>query len=826
MNVGVCMILVGSATSGIHAPANVDHKTSHAEDASQPIPAKPQPAGNSGDEEEDMLDMNGNPLPPEIQQQIREQMKSLPKRQPSNNSKDSEITVSGQRLRGSVQGDTPPERTLNPDDIKAYGAGNIEELLQKLGAQVGIIPGRTDSFPVVLLNGRRLSSFSEISTVPSEAIERMEVFPEEVALRYGFRSDQKTVNIVMYEKFHQITGRASTVVPTEGGTDTKSGEADYFAIRNDTRYSFNSSYTRSGQLLESERNLIQISGQPDDGQFRSLISKQERLTLSGVASGLLPYDISFAVSGGFGTGNANALLGLFSDRAIERHQATNSARMGLTLNGRAGKWQWSMISGYDWSNAKTTTDAGINVGNKVRLTNCLADTNFILSGPVLQLPAGPLSANVQGTYAFQSLNSNTLGFSGEQETKLSRDQIAVQANLDIPIISSRIKDSFVPGNLSANFNLGAERLSDFRSLRNLGYGINWWPSQFLNFRASAKDEQSAPTLDQLDGPSVVTPGTRSFDYRNGVVDITDISGGNLNLRAEKQHTLTLAFYAKPFEKKDLSVSVEYIATRTKDPIAQLQMISPETEAAFPSRFLRNINGRLLQIDSSPINFAQSDQRRLRWGINFSQTLGKVLSMLEGASTITISNSDDIQASLPPGAIVIMQAPDSEFGKGLETKESRVFLSLYHNWILKDSLTLRSGLPALNLLRGDAFDISNNKGRHQVEFQAGASRKGLGIRIAGNWQSGAIFRDQTSIFGSLRMSNLATFNISFFSNLADSLGDLAPRWFKGMRVSAEVNNIFNTRQKIQNNDGITPLTYQPKYLDPLGRVIKISLRKTF
>ncbi|MCZ3185204.1 TonB-dependent receptor plug domain-containing protein, partial [Acinetobacter baumannii] len=87
-------------------------------------------------------------------------------------------------------------RVFSPVDLRAYGADSIGALLEALGPQVTSNRGRGDGTPVTLLNGRRISDFSEIARIPTEAIERMEVFPEELALQYGYRADQKVVNIV------------------------------------------------------------------------------------------------------------------------------------------------------------------------------------------------------------------------------------------------------------------------------------------------------------------------------------------------------------------------------------------------------------------------------------------------------------------------------------------------------------------------------------------------------------------------------------------------------------------------------------------------------
>lgn len=47
-----------------------------------------------------------------------------------------DIFVTGRRPRGSVVGDIPPERTYRPNDIRAFGADDINDLLSVIGPQV------------------------------------------------------------------------------------------------------------------------------------------------------------------------------------------------------------------------------------------------------------------------------------------------------------------------------------------------------------------------------------------------------------------------------------------------------------------------------------------------------------------------------------------------------------------------------------------------------------------------------------------------------------------------------------------------------------------
>ncbi|HEX8483403.1 MAG TPA: TonB-dependent receptor [Allosphingosinicella sp.] len=810
--------------------------------STEEAPTPAQPAEDPSLPEMEFTGPDGEQLSPERQKEFRERLKNVLPSAPVRKAKGStragsdEIVVTGQRPRGSVIGDIPPAQTLSPLDIRAYGASTIGELLQTLGSQVSSDRGRTDNGPIVLLNGKRVSSFAEISRIPTEAIERMEVFPEEVALKYGYRADQKVVNIVTYERFSSQVGQMNYAVPTDGGRDTIGLNANFLHISGDTRINLDADYSRSGSLLESERGVRQVAPAPapGPGRLRTLLPEARRLALNAAVSGQWLSGVSSTLNGRFEASESEDLLGLTLGGALKRDIDTRAAHLGTAHGGLVGKWLWSLTGNYDRTSisALTAADDAPRAIDEARSVNALVDADLLVSGTLLNLPAGPVTTSLRAGGEIRDFNSRSLRGGGEQSVELSRDTIGAQVNLDLPIASRNKKRLTLLGDLSANVNLALETFSDFGTLRTLGYGVAWSPVAGLNIIASATNEEGAPAMEQLGAPLVATPNVRTFDFaRREAVDVTQVFGGNSGLRSDDRHVFKLGLNAKPLAKTDLTISVDYIRARTEDPIVTFPIATPEIEAAFPERFERGADGRLLRIDSRPLNLERSDQKQLRWGVNFTRPLGKVPAHMRNSRSRVVAAGADLQSALPPGAIIIKSEPGSAAARAAENISSRLTLSLYHKLTLVDEILVREGGPVLDLLNGSAADNRGGRPRHELEFQAIVFRRGIGARMQVTWQSATTVRGlsagPTDGSADLSFSNPVLLSINLFANLEDHFGgEQAPDWLKRARISVGIQNVFGTRPQVRDAAGSIPLSYQPAYLDPLGRVLTFSLRKVF
>ncbi|MFL6858621.1 MAG: TonB-dependent receptor [Allosphingosinicella sp.] len=783
---------------------------------------------------------DGKPLSPEMLERVLKDLESDPAMRsvldgstPAPVRRDvggTEIVVTAMKLRGSVLGNVPPLRRFDPIDIRAYGARDIGELVADLGAEVKSSHG--EKRPIVLLNGNRISDFQEIADYPTEAIERLEVFPEELALQYGYPADQKVINVVTFDPFDSRSAYLDYDLPTGGGRNIAGLNGRYLHIAGRSRYKLNIGYERSEELLESQRRIIQPPGASGEAQYRTLLPGGHKFTLGGSFSNNISEGIPITVRGDVSSGRQTALFGLGVAGPLHQYVNTFAANLGATSSGRVKKWLWTSTAVFHRTSDETSVDSDQAAGEKGR-AHAVAEafsTDASLTGSLFRLPAGSVSAALRAALAHNQFSSG-LGPAGtDQSVRLTRNQGTVFANVNVPLANRRAKSSAWLGDLSANAQIGFDRLTNLGTLSTYGFGIYWSPAESIRVRASATRQRDAPLLEQLGAPLILTPNFRTFDYARGeTVDVTQIFGGNGNLRADDRRVFGLGFTIKPFRGKNIDLVADYTRIAIDNPIVPFPILTQQVQDLFPERFTRDSSGRLLSIDTSPVNLRRSDQSQLRWGLNFTDSLGK----LPGGSELIFSPVTDgtiPPGTLPPNSRVIDNPPGTPLPPEIENAISRVYFSFYHTYHVRDTVLLRDGSPVLDLLDGFALDSRGGKSRHELTFAAGLFRRGVGARLNVRWQSPTSVRGlatQTGGTGStLRFTYPVTADLNFFVNPQDRLNGGSSKWLKGVQIGVSIVNLLDTRPVVRDESGLTPFNYQAPYLDPIGRSIHLSLRKIF
>jgi len=820
-----------------------------------------------------------------------------------------DILVTGQRERGAVIGDIKPEQQFNAADVRALGISTINDLLTELGPQLRSASGKP---PVTLLEGRRISSFREIASIPSEAIARVDILPEEVGLRYGYGADQKVMNIVLRQRFRAFTGELTGRIPTAGGGKTGEVEGGYLGIRRGERINLHAEYSSTERLLETERDINEEESPARtlrpfnqeltiDGSYHKPLTERTQATISGEMTtsrtesnvGLALPAVTIPGGTAYTTGANDSSFLPFVDGIgpLERSNSTQSGKLGLTVNALRSAGQWTLTATYERNESRGLTGRPFNlatyadavaagdplanptlpvapaflIGRPADETQSRSDTaniDFIYNRSLFHLPAGDASATLHLSGAVMELESTldrNLIVTGKN---IGRRSGSGSISLDLPI--SRADGAL--GRLSANANAGIDQLSDAGTLRSFGGGLNWTPRKGIALSASYRDDEVAPTPQQLGDPQLYTQDVLVFDnIRGETALVTTITGGNPTLSAARTQALRLGMMLTPLADPDLRLSLDFNHRLSKRGITSFPGITEATAAAFPDRFQRDNEGRLTLIDLRPINIVGQKQDSLRWGINISKRLKTPQSQIDAMRASfqqrRAREGDDgrnrpagAEGAAPGGQLAANGAAPANGGEGRPPASpgaeaggprgepggrggfggrqgggaggGRLSFSLYHEIALTSSTQLLPNLPVLDLLDGDSLGGGAGPSRHQVEMQAGFSQSGYGLRLNGEWKSASHVNGVAGVPSSqLRFGDIATINLRLFANLSQmpSLVDKVP-FFRGARLQVSFDNLFDARQRVTDGNGDVPLAYRAAFIDPVGRTVRVSFRK--
>ncbi len=491
------------------------------------------------------------------------------------------IVVTGSRIRG---GSSPsPVVTIGAETIREEGFNDLGEVIRSVpqnfrgGQNPGVAGGATagagglanqnltggsalnlrglgPDATLTLLNGRRmayggLSQSVDISAIPVEAIERVEIVADGASAIYGSDAVGGVGNVILLRDYEGVSAGARYGASTEGGLATreynltggttwstggiiatyKNVDADglYARQRDYTAYMFDpstlypESRAKSGLL-----SLHQSIGSSVEWKLDALRTER-RQTMFPYNDGLTPY---------YGKMNTNA--------------ATTLASSGLEISLPN---DWMMQIGASRGNDRASYrqfDIDIASGEKsVWNDQCFCNKNTSydigVEGPLFTLPGGEVRLAAGAGYRdneFSQRNhlANKIAIEGDESSRFS------YAEMSLPFVGP---DSNLRGVRRFEVNLAArsEDYDSFGGVTTPKVGLIYSPSASLTLKASWGKSFKAPTLFQRNWTrtaQLMFPNSfGGTDYPSGSTIIL-FGGGNPDLGPERARTwsTSLAFH--------------------------------------------------------------------------------------------------------------------------------------------------------------------------------------------------------------------------------------------------------------------------------------------
>lgn len=637
-----------------------------------------------------------------------------------------EIVVVADRIPGQVDTDVAPVLELNSEEIAAYGANSISDLVAALAPQTGSNRGRGGGPPVFLINGVRVGSFREFQSYPPEAIEKVEVLPEEVAQKFGFAPDRRVVNFILKNNYRAFTGEVEFEQPDRGGYSVNEQEATLLKITKGGRINANIERNKRTSLTEAERGIVQTEGSvpgvasdPDPAAFRTLVAERETYEASlNYAKAFIGNGTSVSINGTFNRADSINLSGvdtvvlfnsndpndpnresvvrtlLAGDPLASRSRTDSYAAAGsvsrpfgsfianLTADATVSDTQTQIERRADLSALVTDAAAGLldirgalpafgDVGFDTadRETTTL-DSKLTLRGSPLFLPAGELQTTFDLGYGWNRIRSADTR-SGTS-TDLSRGNLSGGVSVTVPLTSRREGFLDAVGSILLNGAFGIDDVSDFGTLYRWTAGVTWEVLEGLELGVSYNKREVAPSLAQLGNPQIVTLNVPTFDFTNNTTELVTVtSGGNPNLLAETQSDWSYsANWQLPFIANS-RFSVTYATNRSSDVSSSFPFLTPEIEAAFPGRITRDGGGRLTAVDLRPVDFFETRNKLLSFGLNLSGQIGKAPAKSGPPSGVDGRGPGGAGGAPPTGA----SGPPSGAGDGMSEERRASFMAL-------------------------------------------------------------------------------------------------------------------------------------------------------
>jgi hypothetical protein len=710
--------------------------------------------------------------------------------------------------------EAPPERSIGHDEIAAFGRDTVGEVL----AEVAIQEGDAEE-PAYFVNGRRVEGLGSVSELPAEAIVQVEVLPRGAGTAAGARPGQRVYNVVLRDRLHLGSVNFAGRVATEGGWASGRAELGYTWIQGQRRVNLAAKLRDDGVLLESERNVVQPNSLPlDAGRFRSLLPEAGRLDLSIAASDDLAPWLSISLNARLSATRRRAYLGPFASagagiRPLEQTANGRLLSTDLTINGTAGAWQIGLFTNYNHNRLTTSTDQTVSgeldsVRSRARSEAQSLGVQLSLLGPLLELPAGPLTINLEAGSTWDQIEGERRFGSAISRNETKLDSTSLTAAVDLPI-SSRSRGALAMlGDVSASAEISWQRVSDFGTFTNFRLSTLWRPWSWLSLNLSWIRSDSVPSVAVLDEPLIETPGVRYFDpARNETVDVTLTTGGAADLPRQSDETIRIGGSVTPVRSLALRLTSEYQDVRQRNVVSEFPAASTPILQAFPERFTRDGFGRLVAVDARPVAFPTRTERQIRTGFILDLPIGAG----GGRSVDASDEEEDARDERPatPGRV-----------------RPRLQISAAHTWLLSSALIVRAGQPPIDLLSREGIGLGSlGQPRHRIDASIGYAEQGAGVRLSVQSRGpSTIEAGNGAAANVLRFEPLTTLALRAWIR-----GErLAPnsRILRGARITLTIFNVTAARERVTDRFGVTPLSYQMAYRDPIGRSVEIALRKTF
>jgi outer membrane receptor protein involved in Fe transport len=728
------------------------------------------------------------------------------------------VTVTGTRIRG---GSTPsPVITIGSEQIQQEGFTDLGQVIRSVpqnfsGGQnpglVGVTSGPSQDLTggsalnlrglgadasLTLLNGRRLaydgsSQAVDISAIPTEAVERLEIVPDGASAIYGSDAVGGVANVILKRDYEGVTVGARYGGATDGGLGTR----EYTATAGTT--------WGSGGLIatfkDTEANPLYTRQR---SYTRYLLDPYTIYNRSDSRSGLVSIhqSIGDAVELGLDTFKTNRdmtqYFGLTTD-SYYRYRPEASITLvapsiafslrndwSLTLSGTYGKDD-DVYARYRASTTGNSLDDLEHYNNESRSWEIDAE------GPLFPVWGGDAHLAI-GAGAREYEYHNVPKISGSPSGGDENVRFAY-AELSVPFVSPA---SDIPGIHRLEFSaaMRGEDYDSFGRVTTPKFGLIYDPTADFTFKTSWGRSFKAPTLSQLYGNKYAYLWSASGVGASGSpADATVLMsyGGNADLQPERARTWTASLGLHPEALPGLDAELTWFdigyTNRVTLPLNYMQALSNPAYAAY--------------VDRSPTP-EQIRELFAVYGGNFYNLSGMAY---DPGQVMAIIRDQYVNAARQRiKGIDLSGSYRLDLGRGQLTVRGSA------SW-LDSAQTTIAGQPE-QTLAGTVFNPARLNGRIGAIWSSG------GFSASGfvNYTGGVTNRLATM---TEKGASFTTLDTTFNYELGERAGT-----FSGLTFALSVQNLLNRAPPLYTSAFADYIPYDATNYTAIGRFVSISVSK--
>ena len=519
------------------------------------------------------------------------------------------ITVTGSHIRGGQT--ASPIANYDADVLRAQGVTDMRALAivipqnftggqnpgvatgaESFGSQNGNsstqlnLRGLGPDATLTLLNGHRLvydrgSQGVDISSIPFAAIDRVEIMPDGASSLYGSDAVGGVANVILKHNFTGLAANGTIGAATDGGYFNR----DYSVV--------------GGQKWNSGRGLIAVGHQanspvnagersytqnlhPDQTLFPRITTYQALGSLVQRVGALkLSADALYSHRGTSTnvayTPSAPAREnGLLSAATSESWTVAPSAEISL------GDWSAS-LSGVHGESSSTSTSTYTVPRSAVRVDrteyrNWTDQVELALEGRLLSLPAGPLRVAFGGGWRRNRL----VAFRSGAETSGAQNSVYGYGEANLPVIGQAQNVPLI-SHLTVSAAARYEQYDGIGDLITPKLGMVWTLTPGLTTKVSWGRSFKAPRISQLVQLQSVLLLPLSFfgvpPTMPGQAVLVS-TGGNASLQPETAKSLALTVEVEPVAISNLRIAATYYSVGYSNRIVQ-PLVSPSSALVNP-----------------------------------------------------------------------------------------------------------------------------------------------------------------------------------------------------------------------------------------------------